>query len=303
MKKGTILQIFVGIFLFVAFGFFHDQIFVGMLMATGRNQNCPAGQAVGSMSLGNWRHQRIAFMHANSKLLARDAEHNLEQWETPHGRFWLPRGSVKEVLYGLAEQDTNIYELGDNGAHKGDVVLDFGANVGSYTRKALRLGASKVVAVEPAPENLECLRRNLKDEIADGRVVLYPKGVWHKDDVLPLNVDPDNSAGDSFVIKRPGSHTVYLPLTTIDKMVDELKLDRVDFMKFDIEGAERRALEGGRNTLAKFHPRMAVCVYHLPDDPEAVPAAAKGGWAGYRYECGPCLVSDMRIMPEVFFFR
>jgi FkbM family methyltransferase len=303
MKKGTILQITAGVVLFALFGFFHDQMFVGALMATGRGANCPLERAAGAMELGNQRHERIHAIHAASKLLERDEQHRLELWDTPHGKFWIPARSIDAVLYGLAEQDTSIYEFGGNGARKGDVVLDFGANVGSYTRKALRLGASKVVAVEPAPENLECLRRNLKDEIADGRVVLYPKGVWHKDDVLPLSVDPSNSAGDSFVLNRPGSTTINLPLTTIDKMVDELKLDRVDFMKFDIEGAERHALAGAKATLAKHHPRMAVCVYHLADDPVAVPAAAKAAWDGYRYECGPCVVSDMRILAEVFFFQ
>ena len=69
-----------------------------------------------------------------------------------------------------------------------------------YTREALAEGAKLVVAIEPAPENLECLRRNLADEVAAGRVIIYGKGVWDKEDFLTIRVSPDNPAADSFRI-------------------------------------------------------------------------------------------------------
>jgi FkbM family methyltransferase len=43
----------------------------------------------------------------------------------------------------------------------GDVVLDCGAGIGLFARQALKRGARTVIAIEPVPENLECLRRNL----------------------------------------------------------------------------------------------------------------------------------------------
>src|SRR5262252_2026765 len=79
------------------------------------------------------------------------------------------------------EQKRNIY---GGRIHAGDVVLDAGANVGVFVRKALWAGASKVIAIEPAPENLECLRRTFAHEVARGQVVIYPKGVWGRPDVL-----------------------------------------------------------------------------------------------------------------------
>jgi hypothetical protein len=39
----------------------------------------------------------------------------------------------------------------------------------------------------------------------------------------------------------------------------------------DIEGAERHALAGGRDTLRRSQPRMAICIYHAPDDREVIP--------------------------------
>lgn len=224
-------------------------------------------------------------------------------WQTPSGTYWIPTPSDFTLHWDLAEQERKIYGVGDRGVRPGDVVLDCGANIGVFTRVALAAGAKLVVAIEPSPENLECLRRNMKSETDAGKVIIYPKGVWDKDEELVMKVDPTNSAANTFVIQRQGLvDSIRLPLTTIDKLVEELKLERVDFIKMDIEGAEPRALRGAHNTIARFHPRMAISVYHTPTDFETVPAAIFSAWSGYRQECGPCSLRDNRIFPTVYYY-
>jgi len=66
---------------------------------------------------------------------------------------------------------------------------------------------------------------------------------------------------------------VKVPLTTVDDLVSELKLRRVDFIKMDIAGAEKRALLGARSTLVTYTPRLVIAAEHLPDDGEAIPLA------------------------------
>ena len=95
-------------------------------------------------------------------------------------------------------------------------------------------------------------------------MIVYPKGVWDKDDFLTLNIDPHNSAADSLLIQREGSHAVKVPLTTIDKLVAELKLERVDFIKMDIEGAEMDAILGAKQLIRAYQPALAISVYHTP---------------------------------------
>ena len=238
---------------------------------------------------------------AKQKLVRKDA--HLELWDTPYGQYWTPEGSEFVLPFNLAEQETKIYGTGERAVRAGDVVLDCGANVGVYTREALAAGAKTVVAIEPAPDNLECLRRTFSKEIEAGTVILYPKGVWDKDDYLEFRVDPKNQAADSFVIKREGSEVISrLPLTTIDKMVEELKLSKVDYIKMDIEGAEVKALIGAHNTLAKFHPRMALSTYHQDDHPAEVPKAARQAWPEYQTQCGPCNAQGFRVRPDVVYF-
>jgi FkbM family methyltransferase len=272
------------------------------LVAIGRSPVCPLRRALDSPD--EWRRQiefKDRILAASQRVDADPAGYEL--WNTPKGRYWIPKGSHFVLPFNLAEQERRIYELGDIKVRPGDVVLDCGANVGVYTHEALNAGARLVVAIEPAPENIECLRRNFKDEIGAGKVIVYPKGVWDKDDWLTLHVDPHNSAADSFVIQRQGSHAEEkVPLTTIDKLAAELRLDRVDFIKMDIEGAEVRALNGGRATIARFHPRMALSSYHALDHPVEVPRAVRAAWAGYRMECGPCAEANWAVRPDILFF-
>src|SRR5262245_28269541 len=236
-----------------------------------------------------------------SKLVREDA--GLELWDTPKGQFWIPKGNRFVLPFNLAEMELKIYGSGEHFVHPGDIVLDCGASDGDFTREALAAGASKVVAIEVAPASAECIRRNLSPEIAAGRVVVYTKGVWDKDDVLTLNVDPTNFAASSVVLRPATSRpSIQVPLTTLDQIVAELGLPRVDFIKMDIEGAEVRALHGARQTLAKFRPRMAITAEHQPNDEVDIPAAVRAARPDYKMSCGPCLEGSGRIRADILYF-
>jgi len=273
------------------------------LVEAGRAQGCPLPQAM-KIEERFKRQTEIKDRILRDSKLVKDDGKGFKLYETPYGPYWIPRGSEYVLPFNLAEQEMKIYGTGPRDVQPGDVVLDCGANVGVFTRMALQRGAKTVVAIEPAPENIECLRRNFEKEIAAGSVVLYPKGVWDKDDELELLVDPDNSAADSFVIHRKGAKAVAkVPLTTIDKMVTELKLEKVDYIKMDIEGAEVKALRGSKATIARWHPRMSLSTYHQADHPVEVPKAAKDAWPGYQIECGPCAQIDkLTLRPDVLYF-
>ena len=260
-----------------------------------RSGNCTLKEAFDAEALSRLQLQNANSLRASSRVIRKQGQYNL--WLTPAGEFWVPNGG-DALIYDLAEQKRNIY---GTRIRPGDIVLDAGANVGVFTRKALRAGAAKVVAIEPGPENVECLRRTFTREILDGRVVIYPKGVWDKDDLLRLSVDPTNSARDSFVRPIPNAAFIELPLTSIDKMVEELHLNRVDFIKMDIEGAERKAVIGARQTITRYHPRMALCIYHVEGDEIVVPRLVHDVFSEYRVS-KTCLCASDRIQPEVAFF-
>jgi len=271
-------------------------------VAAGRSPVCPLSEALQARE--NLKTQ-IAYKDQilNASKMLKE-EPGFELWETPNGRYWVPAGSRYVLPFNLAEQKRKIYGTGDFGPHAGDITLDCGANVGVTVHEELAAGAKTVVAIEPAPENLECLRRNYSQEIAAGRVIIVPKGVWDKEDVLTLRVDPGNSAADSFVLQREGAVEVEkIPLTTIDKLVADLKLERVDYIKMDIEGAEPKALVGAKATLAKFKPRLSIATEHPPDDPSAIMELIRSARPDYQMACGPCSETEHSIRPDVLYFK
>lgn len=227
-------------------------------------------------------------------------------WAVGDRQVWAPGAGARWVNSVSFSRYRYLDATGETLVHPGDVVLDCGAYNGDTTREALAAGASRVVAIEPSPRNLSCLRRNLEQEIADERVTLVEKGVWDHEDSLLLEEEPFNPAADHIAdIHRTSARSplVQVPLTTIDQLVKELGLERVDYIKMDIEGAERHALVGARETIRKFRPRLAIAAYHLPDDRETLPDLVKSIWPGYELDYSRCLLEGWRIQPRLFYFR
>jgi len=176
----------------------------------------------------------------------------------------------------------------------------------SAVSEALKHGASKVVAIEPAPINVECLRRNFAAEIAAGRVIVAPVGVWDKDDELPLYEFDNNSAADSFIIKgKTGRVAGKIALTTIDKFLAANGLERLDFLKMDIKGATLNALRGGADTIGRFHPRIAISTEEAEDDPRPIRDYLAALAKPYRSACGVCSYWGKKrsVDPDVMFFE
>ena len=197
-----------------------------------------------------------------SKLVLRDESGQL--WETSMGRWWFPKSiEPASVYFSVAQFEINAYK----GAPiaKGDVVLDCGGFVGDYAKFAINAGASKVVVVEPSAEALLCIRRNLEPEIQDGRVVVYPKGLWERNDRLFLAVMEETNPAAKSVTNDTSRKGEWIDLTTLDKMVEELGLQRVDVIKMDIEGAEVGAIAGAAKTLSRFRPKLAIATEHTAD--------------------------------------
>jgi FkbM family methyltransferase len=233
-----------------------------------------------------------------------DAKLGIQRFSTSGRPFWIKQAGTsrngKELLrYLLSEHEWMASINSSDHVKAGDVVVDCGAHVGTFTDIALRRGASKVVAIEPDPVNLECLRRNFVEEIASGRVIVVPKGVWSSEKVLTLYTGGENSGTNSMVMDQNGGR-VDVPVTKLDNIVAELKIGRVHFIKMDIEGAEREALRGGLQTIKRDFPTLMLDTYHLPDDMQVLPAIIHGANSKYRMNCGPC---EETFTPHVSYFH
>jgi FkbM family methyltransferase len=228
-----------------------------------------------------------------------------ELYRSSAGDFWLPapgKELLKFLIWEMMEQSD--YESSEVTIRPGDTVIDAGAHVGVYTRFALNRGAARVVAIEPDPVNYACLEANLAEEIAGGKVRLVKAGVWDEKGTLTLSVSHVNSADSSFIIDKTGAeHIDGVPVLPLDDIVDELQLDRVDFIKMDIEGSERQALKGASRTLRQFKPRMAICAYHQPGDPAMVSSIAREAHPDYQILAKDVNFGETGVAPKVLFFN
>jgi len=114
-----------------------------------------------------------------------------------------------------------------------------------------------------------------------------------------------NSGTGSFVVKEVTGKKIAVRVRPIDAMLKEVGVTKLDFVKMDIEGAERHALAGARQTLAQFKPRLMLDAYHLTDDDVVLPKLISSINSGYQQFCAVCAPSrhvDQRIAPYAIFF-
>lgn len=71
------------------------------------------------------------------------------------------------------------------------------------------------------------------------------------------------NGSSSFGEKDGISTVIEVFVTTIDSVLNG---GRADFIKMDIEGAELEAIKGAKNTIQKYHPQLAISVYHKTED-------------------------------------
>jgi len=115
---------------------------------------------------------------------------------------------------------------------------------------------SKIYGFEPDPLSYEqCLSIIERDKLM--RVKMINKGLWSETTTLRFNNTNDGGA----CIDDNGKNIINV--STIDESVGD---DRVTFIKLDVEGAELEALKGAKETIRRDKPRLAICVYHKPED-------------------------------------
>jgi FkbM family methyltransferase len=132
---------------------------------------------------------------------------------------------------------------------RGDVVIDAGAAVGSYAIPALIAGA-RVIAVDPDAGATAKLERvaalNGLQDYEIRHCALFDSGGYPDDMRAALE-----AGGYSYLIPPRGTEFI-----TLDDV--GASLDRLDWVKADVEGAELGLLRGGMSTLTRFHPRLLI---------------------------------------------
>jgi FkbM family methyltransferase len=139
------------------------------------------------------------------------------------------------------------------------VVIDVGAHIGKYTIWLAKKTKGKVVALEPNPLVYKVLLKNIKLNNLKN-VIALNVGAWSSEKSFMLNVS--RFAGHSSIFKNHIEneiiHVREIKVKTIDDIIDNYNIRKVDFIKIDVEGSEIEVLNGMMRVLKEHKPKLVV---------------------------------------------
>lgn len=209
------------------------------------------------------------------------------------GEYIVPEGCLKvydltsfnyknlKLLYGalgiivdFIEQQYNYHNIVK--VQQGDIVIDGG---GCYGDTALYFSylageKGKVYSFEFIENNITVFNKNLllNPELSKN-ITLIKLPLW-ENSIMKLYTLTNGAASHvSFVPLEKGA--IEFTSISIDDYVKENNIEKVDFIKLDIEGSEIPTIKGAQETIKKFKPKLAICIYHRKEDLWEIPILLK----------------------------
>jgi len=141
----------------------------------------------------------------------------------------------------------------------GGTFLDIGSNIGYYSLMAAKLGATKIIGVEPNPQVLERFKANIKFNKFEKLIKTFQIGVGEKQGFMELNLSEIDMGSSSIVNTKFNSDRIKIKVIPLSELLKKEGITKVDVLKIDIEGFEDRALfPYFKNLDKKFYPRLVL---------------------------------------------
>ena len=145
---------------------------------------------------------------------------------------------------------------------KNEYFVDVGALDGETTEYFLKhFENGHAYVFEPNPKQFEITKERLR---AYPQAELFPYGAYDKN--IKLNFNP--AEGDEGSAKVSETGGIEIEVRKLDDLLGDRK---VTFVKMDIEGSELAALRGAERIIREQRPKLAICVYHKPEDMWEIP--------------------------------
>ncbi len=149
-------------------------------------------------------------------------------------------------------------------------MVDCGAYEGDTIERFLSVESEvKIYAVEPSEKNILRLEKMIVQKKLQNKVIVCNCASWSENKDLFFEKENSLTAGKCGTtisgVKVAGK--------TIDSILE--KENRCDLIKMDVEGAELESLKGAKTTILKYHPQLAICIYHKTEDMIDIPEYIK----------------------------
>jgi FkbM family methyltransferase len=145
-------------------------------------------------------------------------------------------------------------------------VLDVGANIGMTALAFSQISPlGQIVAVEPVSKTFQYLRQNIQ-RAAVPNVRIFNFALGSSEGSVLMQGHPSNFAcsfiADNYTIPAGDHFSQRVPIKRLDDIFPDLSLDRLDFMKVDVEGFELEVLAGAREILKRYQPIVFLEMNH-----------------------------------------
>lgn len=179
----------------------------------------------------------------------------LLNYRLTRNKIYLSEIMSKEATY----LDETIINLKEREKIKKGKIIDGGSFDGDTVKLFVEiLGGSSCLDIDCyEPSNINCGKiKELCKKLNNHNITVHNKALWDNTDLI-MSFEGGGLSG-----KIVDSKNNLITMCSIDSY----NFSKVSFIKLDIEGAERKALEGAKKTIEKCRPILAICAYHLQDD-------------------------------------
>jgi len=203
--------------------------------------------------------------------------HNISLYYVPIGILdtFIVKQYECPVQKQLKAKEGNI--VIDAGGCWGDTALYFASEVGE---------TGKVYTFEFIPSNVSIMKKNIEiNSTLQKRIEIIERPLWSESDKIMYYSDNGPASFVSFEKKQNDTAEKVLTIS-IDDFVEKNNIERIDFIKMDIEGAELKSLKGAINVINSFRPNLAISIYHSLDDFVKIPEFIHSLHLGYKFYLG-----------------
>lgn len=190
--------------------------------------------------------------------------------------YWPKYMPYKHALVAISEilekSHWHFYEIQETRVREGDIVLDCGAAEGLFGISVLRK-ANHIYFIEPHPTFIASLQRTTYKK---PNCTIIPYALGGSPGTVRLT---DDSIASQVALK--GKYEVQID--TIDNLFLSQNIP-VDYIKADVEGMEAGLLQGAKQTIERYRPRIAITTYHDGQNPDEILSLALSFVPEYRYK-------------------
>ena len=165
------------------------------------------------------------------------------------------------------------------------VIIDAGANAGFHTIRWLQSRSDlRLIAVEANPETAALLRRNIERNGFGPRCQVFDLALGDREGDVEFILSSDDAFSSLISNDRvPEKRRVKVPMKTLDRLVEEAGIDKLDLIKIDVEGAELMVISGAQSVITQYRPHIFMEI-NMQNNPSVAPEETIRSMTALGYE-------------------